>query len=460
VIVALQPVSGRLHDRDDVLGAHAHLRRRARGVVGVVLAKIDDHYAATGLEPIRDGLEVGLGIGEVMKHVAHEHEIHGRGQAWIVGLGLHGLEIGEPFLLRALGKPRDHVGFDVDRVDLALRSRSSEAHREVTGARAEIGDHGIGCEGEARNDRVGFLPGRALGRFELRGPLLGVIEAVALVAMLVDAVTVTVIVMTVMIVLGFVGHGLLVGFGTSDAHHEAGERHDTKKRLAHGVAHHRLVRMRIARATLASLLIACAAQAEVPGVIAATPLEVAQPEPPASPEPVPLVEISAAAMEPVPVAPPPEPPPFDADQLERILAVQEIVAAAASQHGVEPALVNGLIWVESKFDARAKGPGGSLGLMQLMPKTATAMAKQLGRKRASYDPDFNIHAGTLLLSRLLDRFDGDVNLALAAYNRGAGTVAGWVEAGEPLPERTQAFVDRVLRARAWFEQPLPIPHQD
>lgn len=181
------------------------------------------------------------------------------------------------------------------------------------------------------------------------------------------------------------------------------------------------------------------------------------PEPIASPEPVPLVEIAAAAMEPVAVAPPPpaEPPPFDDEQLERIYAVQEIVAAAATEHGVEPALINGVIWVESKFDARARGPGGSQGLMQLMPKTAAGMAKLLGRKRASYDPDFNIHAGTLLLSRLLDRFDGDVSLALAAYNRGSGIVAGWVASGEPLPERTQGYVDRVLEARAWFDQPLP-----
>src|SRR5690606_20236501 len=117
-----------------------------------------------------------------------------------------------------------------------------------------------------------------------------------------------------------------------------------------------------------------------------------------SPEPTPMVEISAAAMEPVPAL---EPPPFDAAQLQRIVAVQDIVAAAATEHGVEPALINGVIWVESKFDPRARGPGGSQGLMQLMPKTAEGMAKQLGRKRASYDPDFNIHAGTLLLSRLL-----------------------------------------------------------
>ena len=176
-----------------------------------------------------------------------------------------------------------------------------------------------------------------------------------------------------------------------------------------------------------------------------------------SPTPTPLVEISAAAMEPVePEAREPAiEQPFNDAQLKRILAVQAIVATAAAEHEVDPALINGLIWVESKFEPRARGPAGAQGLMQLMPKTAAGLAKRLDRRRASYDPDFNIHAGALLLSRLLARFDDDVSLALAAYNRGTGIVAGWQEAGKPLPERTQGFVDRVLEARAWFESPLP-----
>jgi soluble lytic murein transglycosylase-like protein len=226
------------------------------------------------------------------------------------------------------------------------------------------------------------------------------------------------------------------------------------------------MRSRTAGVSLAGLLlivIACATQTRA----SSTTAPASEPEPVAkaptseqasAPEPAPMVEISAAAMEPV-VAPPVEPPPFDEEMLAAIVAVQDIVATASSQHGVEPALINGVIWVESKFDPRAKGPGGSAGLMQLMPNTAKAMAERLGRKRASYDPDFNIHAGTLLLSRLLERFAGDVSLALAAYNRGSGVVAGWVASGEPMPERTQAYVDRVLEARGWFEQPLPAASQ-
>ncbi|WP_219907927.1 lytic transglycosylase domain-containing protein [Enhygromyxa salina] len=166
----------------------------------------------------------------------------------------------------------------------------------------------------------------------------------------------------------------------------------------------------------------------------------------------PLIELDADTLAAASKPKPKVALPFDAEQLERIYAVQDIVAAASAAHGVDPALINALIWVESKFDRRARGPAGAQGLMQLMPKTAGAMAERLGRRRDSYNPDFNIHAGTLLLSRLLDRFEGDVTLALAGYNRGGGTVSKWVAAGEPLPAGAQGFADRVLEARGWFER--------
>lgn len=185
------------------------------------------------------------------------------------------------------------------------------------------------------------------------------------------------------------------------------------------------------------------------------------------PTPTPLIEVDPAelpAPDPVaasePAPEPAEPLPFDDEQLERIYAVQDIVGAASAAHGVEISLINGLIWVESKFEPRARGPAGAQGLMQLMPRTAGAMAKRLDRKRNSYDPDFNIHAGTLLLARLLDRFEGDERLALAGYNRGGGTVSKWVRNGQPLPEGAESFVARVLSARDLFERLPPAPLSD
>jgi soluble lytic murein transglycosylase-like protein len=202
-----------------------------------------------------------------------------------------------------------------------------------------------------------------------------------------------------------------------------------------------------------ALAIACVAPSRASEPTIAPP-STSQPEldqPDHEPAVTPLIELDAdaiAALEPKPD----EPLPFDDEQLERIYAVQDIVAAASAAHGVEPALINALIWVESKFERRARGPAGAQGLMQLMPKTAGAMAKLLDRKRDSYDPDFNIHAGTLLLSRLLARFEGDETLALAGYNRGGGTVSNWIATGEGLPEGAQGFADRVLRAKSWFER--------
>ncbi|EDM75053.1 Soluble lytic murein transglycosylase-like protein [Plesiocystis pacifica SIR-1] len=225
------------------------------------------------------------------------------------------------------------------------------------------------------------------------------------------------------------------------------------------------------RSSLSSLAFGCAVVLALLGLPGACAAPVAPPSPVEAPAPEPEPEPRAQAPaepepgpEPVAEAPaepeaPADPPPFDAEQLEKIAAVQDIVAAASAAHEVEPALINAVIWVESKFNPKAKGPSGSQGLMQLMPKTAGYMAKLLERQRRSYDPDFNIHAGTLLLRRQLDKFDGDEAHALAAYNRGAGVVKGWIRDGEPIPERTQSYVDRVLRAKSWFEQ-LPSPKPD
>lgn len=150
----------------------------------------------------------------------------------------------------------------------------------------------------------------------------------------------------------------------------------------------------------------------------------------------------AVAVEP---ATPPAPieVPWAPDDLPRIVAVQPLVHAAAHRHGVDPRVLNAIIWHESRFHAAARGPGGAAGLMQLMPTTSKGLAKRLGRANRPYDPAFNVEAGALLLSRLLTIFDGDLALALAGYGLGHGAVKRRIEAGEPLPERTQRFVARV-----------------
>ncbi len=142
---------------------------------------------------------------------------------------------------------------------------------------------------------------------------------------------------------------------------------------------------------------------------------------------------------------------FEPTQVDRIVAVKPHIEAAARRYDLEPELIYGVIWVESRFQPKAKSPAGARGLMQLMPQTAAALAKQMGVARPrSYDPAFNVMAGSYYLRRLLDRYEGDEVLALAAYNAGAGNVNKWRERGLDLPEYSQKYVGAVLEARARF----------
>jgi len=115
-----------------------------------------------------------------------------------------------------------------------------------------------------------------------------------------------------------------------------------------------------------------------------------------------------------------------------------IVARAARVHGVDEALVHAVIFAESSYDPRAVSPAGATGLMQLMPATAA----QYG-VRDLFDPAQNVSGGVRLLRDLLAQFDGNVELALAAYNAGANAV---IRAGNRVPPKreTVAYVPKVI----------------
>jgi len=134
-------------------------------------------------------------------------------------------------------------------------------------------------------------------------------------------------------------------------------------------------------------------------------------------------------------------------------AYDAAIQAAAARHGIDPALLKGLIRQESNFNPAARSSAGALGLTQLMPATAA----ELGVTDPT-DPLQAIEGGALYLRRQLDRFGGDVRLALAAYNAGPGAVQRF--GGVPPYGETQAYVQRVLgyaeQYRASF-QPLTTP---
>ena len=117
--------------------------------------------------------------------------------------------------------------------------------------------------------------------------------------------------------------------------------------------------------------------------------------------------------------------------------LNQIVAAQAKANHVDPRLVRAVIRVESGGDPSAVSTAGAMGLMQLMPGTASAYGVL-----NPWDPEQNVAGGTKHLSDLLREYNGDISLALAAYNAGAGAVARYK--GIPPYAETSAYVTDVL----------------
>jgi hypothetical protein len=124
-----------------------------------------------------------------------------------------------------------------------------------------------------------------------------------------------------------------------------------------------------------------------------------------------------------------------------------IIEDAAVRHRLDPALIRAVIQAESGGDPYAVSPAGAQGLMQLMPETA----RELG-VTDPFDPEQNIQAGTRYLRMLLDRYGGDLRLALEAYNRGMGNLER-DPGGTPAETRLYiARIERLLGRKPSFSQ--------
>jgi peptidoglycan DL-endopeptidase CwlO len=113
----------------------------------------------------------------------------------------------------------------------------------------------------------------------------------------------------------------------------------------------------------------------------------------------------------------------------------ELIESAGERHGVDPLLIAAVAEAESNFRVDAVSPKGALGLMQLMPVHVDSGVEP-------FDPAANLELGAALLANLSTRFEGELDLALAAYHAGPGAVDRF--GGVPPYRSTERYIERVL----------------
>ncbi len=141
------------------------------------------------------------------------------------------------------------------------------------------------------------------------------------------------------------------------------------------------------------------------------------------------------------------------------LEYEQVLRVHGVNHGLPPALLAAVVYVESRFDPNAESAAGAIGLMQLLPDTARGIALRTGGEDFVVadlrDPEINVRYGTWYLDHLNERY-GDMRLALAAYHAGQGNVDEWqrIGAGIAFPE-TRDYVSRVQELERVYARVYP-----
>jgi soluble lytic murein transglycosylase len=138
------------------------------------------------------------------------------------------------------------------------------------------------------------------------------------------------------------------------------------------------------------------------------------------------------------------------------LQFRPYIKTYAGQYGLDPNLVSAVIFVESRFFPGQVSRAGALGLMQVLPSTAKAIASNLGDKEYTennlLDPERNIRYGTYYLKYLFDKYKSETDLVLAAYNAGETNVDRWQKDQQGIAfDETKEFVAKVKQAARMYD---------
>lgn len=137
---------------------------------------------------------------------------------------------------------------------------------------------------------------------------------------------------------------------------------------------------------------------------------------------------------------------------------REFIAQQCSEMGIEQTIVFSLIKAESSWKADAVSSKGAIGLMQLLPSTAQWLAEESGEEITSenlFNPEINITLGISYLQYLQEKYDGNIDRMLAAYNAGEGNVDRWIKEGVNIQfKETRNYLKKVRRNIKVYEKLL------
>lgn len=144
-------------------------------------------------------------------------------------------------------------------------------------------------------------------------------------------------------------------------------------------------------------------------------------------------------------------------ELKYPLLYEDIIIEEAKARDLDPVLVAAVIYAESHYNPKAVSPVGARGLMQLMPATATGIARRMGDTNFTldklFDPATNIRYGTFHLQGLMGRYDSDLEPAIVAYNGGGGAGDRY-QAGNrgSVPNESLRYVQRVVQMKEIYQE--------